>query len=67
MSDIFLCENLGCRHYKKYKTKYIRVVSEDVDIPSCGYCECDMVYSYSDPADYSKPTMLMNKNEKRLK
>ena len=67
MSDIFLCESIVCRHYTKYKTKYIRVVSEDADIPLCGYCECDMLYSYSDPADYSKPTMLMNKNEKRLK
>jgi hypothetical protein len=67
LSDIFLCEYIDCKHYKKYDTKYIRVVAENSDIPICGYCECEMVYSYSEPADYSKPTMLMNKNEKRLK
>ena len=67
MSDTFLCENLECKHYIKYKTKYIRVVNEDADIPLCSYCECDMFYSYSEPADYNKSTMLMNKNEKRMK
>jgi len=66
LSDIFLCEYVGCKHYKNYGRKYVRVVAEDSDIPICGYCECEMVYSYSEPADYSKPTMLMNKNEKRL-
>ena len=47
--------------------KYIRVVAEDSDIPYCSYCGKEMVYSYSEPTDYSKPTMLMNKNKKRLK
>ena len=67
LSDTFLCESESCRHYINYNMKSIRVVSEDADVPVCGYCNSEMVYSYSDPADYSKPTMLMNKNEKRLK
>ena len=46
--------------------KYTSVVGEDDEIPICSYCNVLMDYTYSQPADYSKPLLMMDKNEKRL-
>lgn len=67
MNDTFVCENKECKHFVNYKMKYINVIDDSNDTPVCSYCGQDMEYSYSEPMDYSKPLMLMNKNERRLK